>query len=462
MLPKEFLSRMERILGDSYPEFLAALSKEANVHGIRRNAEKIEHETLSSALEGHITPLSYYSDGFISDIEKIGHHPLHHAGAIYAQDPGAMAPLSAVAIKRGWWVADLCAAPGGKSTQIAAAVGDEGFVLSNEISASRVKALVSNIERMGVRNVLVTNTDTKTLSCSYGSVFDLVVADAPCSGEGMFRKYDYAQTEWSEELIPVCAARQKEILDNAAPMVKPGGYLLYSTCTFSVEENEENVDAFLSRHPEFTVLSVPDTLCAVTDEGIAFDGARHPEALKKARRFYPHRSRGEGQFMCLMQKSVEDDRACMPRKPYEAMEALTREETKLAERLLSDTLEAPLEELLPDHILKKHRDMLYLVGKNWSYPTHGAYRCGVAVGTFQKGRIEPHHQYFSALGRFFKRRIDLSLDDPLLGAYLHGETIPTKVVGGYAVVSVCGAPIGGVKCSDGVAKNHYPKGLRTL
>lgn len=461
MIPEAFLARMHLLLGEEYDAFYAALTSEKTVHAVRRNPEKLEREAFLSAMEGDIapTPLSYAPDGYLCELSGIGRHPLHHAGALYSQDPGAMAPLSSLTLTRGWRVADLCASPGGKSTQIAAAIGSEGFLLSNEISAPRCRVLASNIERLGVKNTVVTNTSTDVLASWFADFFDLVVVDAPCSGEGMFRKYDYAGDEWKPELVPMCAERQAQILANAAKLVCGGGYLLYSTCTFSLEENEQNVDRFLIEHPDFTVCEVLPAVRAVTKDGIAFEGAKHSDALLLCRRFYPHISAGEGQFMCLLRR---DAGATQPQILYRASQNKpTKEEYSLAEQFMADTLDRPWQSILGDHAIIKQGSLLYLSPTAIPLPPHSVCLPGIALGGVTKGRFEPHHHYFSALGQYFRRKIELSPKDMATLAYLHGETLTTELANGYAVVTVAGAPLGGVKVVGGVAKNHYPKGLRT-
>ena len=252
MISEVFLNRMKNMLGEEYAEFERALSEEA-VKGVRVNTAKVSVEDYLSVTELDLTPLSYTDYGFIpKNADGIGTTAEHHAGMIYVQDPGAMATVTALDVKRGWRVLDACAAPGGKASQLAALVGDEGFVLANEYVPKRAKIIVGNFERLGLKNAVVTSLDTAKLADMFSAYFDLVLCDAPCSGEGMFRKYDEAVTEWSEENVTLCAERQREILANCAGPVKAGGYLLYSTCTYSKEENEDTVRTFLDSHPEFS------------------------------------------------------------------------------------------------------------------------------------------------------------------------------------------------------------------
>lgn len=461
MIPEAFLGRMQHLLGaKAYDAFYTSLIAEKNVHAVRCNSEKMDKETLLSILGEQLSPISYATDGFFCEIPKIGHHPLHHAGAVYSQDPGAMAPINCLEVRRGWRVADLCASPGGKSTHLAALIGHEGVLLSNEINLPRCKALAGNVERLGLKNTVVSNLPTAQIAEWFSSWFDLVVVDAPCSGEGMFRKYDYAGEEWSLENVLLCAQRQAEILANAAKTVKAGGYLLYSTCTFSLEENEMTVDAFLEEHPDFFTCDVSDAVKAVTADGIIFAGAKHPEALRQARRFYPHLHPGEGQFMCLFRREENADVLSNLCYKEDKSVQLSREERAVATAFLNETLKDPIEKLLPGYILKKQKDMICLVPEKIPLLPHHSYLSGVAIGTVIKGRLEPHHHYFSAMGQHFRRKLALVHDGREIAAYLRGETLATDLSNGYAAVTVAGAAVGGVKVVNGVAKNHYPKGLR--
>lgn len=457
MLPELFLKRMEALLADEFPMFLDAIERPA-VRAMRINNTKVNKDTAVSAFGDALIPISYAEDGYVFDVDKIGTHPLHHAGGFYVQDPGAMATLHALTVQKGWRVADFCAAPGGKTSQLSAYVGEEGVVLSNEIDHGRCKVLSGNLERLGARNVILTNTDTKTLASWFSSCFDLVLVDAPCSGEGMFRKYDHAQYEWSEEGVKACAERQRGILEDAAKTVKAGGYLLYSTCTFSLEENEKTVDHFLTLHPDFTVESVLPVLHAATADGIAFEGAKHPSLLPLTRRFYPHRALGEGQYIALLRKTnAADTGKILYREPSCTP---SREEEKIARAFLKEVLQKDAYEgLFARRTLIKYKDSLFFK-PDLPLPPRSVYLPGVCIGTVTKGRLEPHHQLFSAFGQLFARKAELSYDDETVQKYLHGETFETALVNGYAAVLVNGAPLGGIKVVLGVAKNHYPKGLR--
>ncbi len=457
-LPEKFKSRMEKLLGEDYGAFIASFENKDAVRALRVNDLKVSPDSLRESIGFSLSPLSYDENGFIFDEEKVGGHPLHHAGAFYVQDPGAMCSVSAIShiIRPDMKIIDLCASPGGKSIQLLNSLC-EGYLVSNEIDRKRCRILRSNLERMGSVRATVTNTDTEDLANTFGAVFDLVVCDAPCSGEGMMRKYDEAITEWSEENVLMCAKRQSDILENACRLTSPGGYLLYSTCTFSLEENEMTVDSFLSRHPDFVIVPVKNEAKAVTAEGVSFEGSKHD--MTECRRFYPHIAKGEGQFFCLMKRDDDAD-AFVPREKKKSKNkgtgdySLTKEELSAVEKFFSENIEAQ------KHSFIKIGDTIMMAN---DLPSHKcAAITGVSVGSVTKGRLEPHHHLFSAMGKSFKRRVCLSSDSPEASAYLSGEVIDTNEKNGWCAVLIDECPAGGGKIVDGKVKNHYPKGLRLV
>ena len=456
LLPEEFKARMKELLCDDYDKFISSFEDKKAVRALRVNTLKISTEEFCKKTHLKLTPLPFVKNGFVFDESKVGADPLHHAGAFYVQDPGAMCTVSAVShiMRPDMRVLDLCAAPGGKSTQLLEYLTD-GYLVSNEIDRKRCRILRSNLERMGAVRATVTNTDTTDIADSFGAVFDLVVCDAPCSGEGMMRKYDEAVEEWSVENVLMCAERQKEILDNASRCVCAGGYLLYSTCTFSLEENEITVDRFLSRNPDFSIVPVTDSVKAVTADGASFEG--HRREMSECRRFYPHITEGEGQFLCLMKRD-EDANVYIPKAKTKKKgkekpaNILSKEEAQAVEKFFKDNIDTS------SHIFTKIGDTVMMTD---DLPVHrAAVIAGAAVGTVIKGRLEPHHHLFSALGASFKRRVELTSDSPDAAAYLSGEVIDTDEKNGWCAVLIDGCPAGGGKIVDGKVKNHYPKGLR--
>ena len=447
MISEVFLNRMKNMLGEEYAEFERALSEEA-VKGVRVNMSKISVEDYLRVTELDLTPLSYADYGFIpQSADGIGTKAEHHAGMIYVQDPGAMATVTALDVRRGWHVLDACSAPGGKASQLAALIGDEGFILANEYVPKRAKIIVGNFERLGIKNAVVTSLDTAKLAGMFSAYFDLVLCDAPCSGEGMFRKYDEAVSEWSEENVALCAERQREILANCAKTVKSGGYLLYSTCTYSKEENEDTVRAFLDSHPDFSIVSVNERLIDSTAPGL--------DGMSEARRFYPHIAKGEGQFIALMKK--DENSADSPTILYKnAAKPLSKDEVRVTEKFISDTFSSK-----PEGRFIKSGEQIVLITHDVPIPEHSVFMSGVLMGEIRKGIFSPHHQLFSAYGSDMKLRVNLLRGDARVAKYLRGEEIDTEEQkSGWCAVCYEGVPIGGGKISSGKVKNHYPKGLR--
>ncbi len=450
-LPEAFAARMRDILGEAYAAFAAELTSAAPVRALRVNTIKTTADRLLPSLtDAHCTPIPYAADGYLTDLEKPGQLPQHHAGMFYMQDPSAMSTVHAMDIRPGWRVLDLCAAPGGKSTQLAAYLGDDGVLVANEYVASRCRILQGNIERMGCRNTVVTHLDPAEVARCYPGYFDLAVGDAPCSGEGMFRKNELALTEWSEENVAMCAERQRTILESAAKCVAPGGYLLYSTCTFSPAENEENVVWFLSTHPDYHLCPVQERLLPYTAPGLNLSDRYD---LTLTRRFYPHVAHGEGQYVALLVR--EGDAASRIEKSVSGAMSPTADEIKAASAFLRDTLKEA-----PQYALIRHRDLLCFCPAV-PLPPHGVFCCGVPLGTLQKGRIAPEHHFFSAYGKTFWRQFSLSSSDVDALAYIRGMTLSAdSKENGWCAVLLDGAPLGGGKIAAGILKNHYPKGLR--
>lgn len=463
MLPIEFKERMMALLGDEAEALLAELESGEPVRSLRANGLKISVEDFESVNTLRVERMPHIEYGYYTDEEKPGNTAAHHSGMIYMQDPGAMAAVCAMGIERGWRVLDTCAAPGGKSSQLAALVGEEGIVVSNEYVSKRATILQGNLERMGCRSSVVLNLDARQLNATYHEYFDAVVCDAPCSGEGMFRKNPQAIAEWSLENVRMCAERQREIMDSIEKCVAVGGLLLYSTCTYSLEEDEMLVDSFLDSHPNFELVGVADSICKVTSDGITFEGAHRD--MSRTRRFYPHISRGEGQFIALMKKispskhakvKTADDRPAKKQTRTSCgQSAQEREALKVAGEFLKTHL---IRE--PDKELTYHNGTVRL-SPSCPLPERGVIMNGVCVGEVVKGRLVPHHQFFSAYGSELVRKIELCSSDPRVAEYIRGmEIAAPDTPDGYAAVVVDGCALGGAKVSGGRAKNHYPKGLR--
>ena len=456
-LPEEFQNRMKLLLQDEYDAFLSGYALPLR-RGVRVNVRKMAVADFLPLFSHALTPSPFADTGFYLDEEhKAGGDPLHHAGAYYMQEPSATSAVTVLAPQPGERVLDLCAAPGGKSTQIAAAVGDDGLLWSNEYVASRARILQQNLERCAGRNIVVSNQDTGVLCNGLTGYFDAVLVDAPCSGEGMFRKEPQALSEWSMDNIRLCANRQKEILDNATKAVRPGGRLVYSTCTFAPEENEGIVAQFLDAHPDYTLVPIDvDWGCP----GFATDRIRPlcPEVsgaydLTGCRRILPQHG-GEGHFIALFKRSGDGGAMTVSAYDYPAKDPNRQAAEALYAECFTDQ---------PDGIFVTVGDQVRLL------PPHlpdcrglGVLGAGVAIATVCKNRLEPAHSaYITARKSQCRRWVDLAPEDPLLRAFLHGEEIPCTEKG-WTAVCVAGIPVGFGKASGGRLKNRYPKGLRLI
>lgn len=451
-LPKEYENRMKKLLGEEFEEYKAALDSEP-VKAFRVNTDKISLEDFERINPFSSEKIPYVENGFYLYGEKAGNHPYHHAGMIYIQEPGAMMPAECVEIESDWKILDMCAAPGGKSTQLKNRLGEKGLLVSNEIIPSRCKILTGNIERLGLKNCITTCMDTGRLAEKFADCFDLVMVDAPCSGEGMFRKEEMAVSEWSEENVKKCAARQREILENAVKCLKDGGYIIYATCTFSLEENEMVVDSFLKEHPEFELVPVRDIVRENTADGVMFEGCECKN-ISYARRFYPHLSKGEGQFAAVLKSTLSPASAAKKKKEQKG-------KAEKVDPIVFDFLDDTLTDYDKGAVKTYNGKPVYF-GGDLEVEKGVAFSCGVTIGEVKKNYILPHHQFFMAMGKDFKRKIELEADGEEILKYLHGEEITADCEKGWAVVTVDGCSVGGVKVGGGKGKNHYPKGLRLL
>ena len=435
----DFLSRMQALLGDEYPAFLRYYEGE-NFRGLRLNTLKCTPDKLKNALPFELVPTPFCPQGYYipADVQSLGNHPLHHCGAFYMQEPSATSAVEMLGVEEGDFVLDLCAAPGGKSTQIGAKLDRTGLLWSNEIVKNRANILLSNIERMGIPNAVVSNAHPDRLCEQLAGRFDKVLVDAPCSGEGMFRKNSAAQ-EWSAEHVKSCAVRQKHILDSAKKALKPGGVLVYSTCTFSREENEGVIEAFLAENPDF----------ALEDAGVTFGRP----AMTYARRIFPMDG-GEGHFAARLRKRGT---------PAPNIQSTV---TGNADREILEFYDSLFVGRPFGENIAVQKDKIMILPKNYNFNAAGIpiLRAGVILGEKVKNRIEPHHSAFcAAKPEDCVSAVSLSADSPAIKAYLHGEEIAVPpATKGYTAVCVDGMTTGFGKASGGRLKNKYPKGLRTL
>lgn len=451
--PAEFLDRERALLGPRFAELYAYAAPEP-ARGVTVNTLRCPPERFAAQADFPLAPSPFCPAAFTTAADwRPGRHPWHHAGVFYAQEPSAAAPAALLDVRPGQWVADLCAAPGGKTSQLAASLQGQGLLLANEFMASRAEVLRQNLERMGVANALVTNEDTARLAAAWPGCFDRVLVDAPCSGEGMFRKEPAARKQHSAALVEHCAQLGAQILDNAAALLAPGGVLVYSTCTFAPQEDEAQVAAFLERHPEFS-------LCDLSGCGFGRPGEanRAPAGFDAARcrRIWPADG-GEGHFMAKLQKGGTPPAArsaCRrPQRPAQAPAewiAFARQYFPgLAERQVAGAGEWLLLPPAGSETLPMGRLRLL--------------RGGVLAGSVVKKRFQPAHALFMAWGAVCVNREELTREDPRTAAWLRGEEIEARTAqNGWCAVCVDGFPLGGGKASGGRIKNHYPKGLRNL
>lgn len=428
MLPKAFLDRMQLQLGEEYPQFLQTLERPRAV-ALRFNPLKGQRPDLPFAQE----PVPWEEAGVYYDPQsRPGLHVYHEAGVYYLQEASAMAPVSLLDPQPGERICDLCAAPGGKSTQIAGRMLGKGFLLCNEIHPARAKILSRNIERMAVPNALVTNEHPATLASRFPGFFDRVLVDAPCSGEGMFRKEEAAVTDWSQEVVEMCARRQAEILHSAAQLVRPGGRLVYSTCTFAPEEDEQAVENFLESHPEFQPEQVEAPWFAPTSPGCY--------------RMWPHKLKGEGHFAAVLRKTGGEEQEV----PLSQGKPLPQQWQNFAKELGIS---------LPAGKAVSFGQSLFLAPEEMpDIARLKVMRPGLELGTVKKDRFEPAHALALWL-RDCANTEHFQPDSPQMTDYLHGDVVESGRKG-WCLVCAGDYSIGWGKGDGRVLKNHYPKGLR--
>lgn len=441
ILPDEFKDRMKNMLGDEYEAFEEAFAREGSFSGLRLNTLKKQTEEILRLTES-LERVPWCREGYYVTKEIAnGKSPFHVGGLFYFQEPSAMAPAEALGIEPGDYVLDLCAAPGGKATAAGAKLCGEGILVANEIIPKRSAILSENIERMGIRNAVVTNESPLTLSKKYPGFFNKIIVDAPCSGEGMFRKEPGAVAEWSAAHTESCAVRQKNILDCAAELLAPGGRMVYSTCTFAPCENEGVTDCILEKYP---CLRLAETGMEYLSEGEGkWIGAKND--MSRTRRIFPHRQKGEGHFLAVFEKDGEfvPKKSEKSGKPNEAEKLFREFEQKYLRTRLSGEFVS-------------FGEKLWLLPRGIDIDKIKVVRAGLLLGNCKKGRFEPSHALAMAIE---PEQVKNRYETEEIERYLRGETLSAEVTG-WCVVLYHGVSIGWAKGTDGILKNHFLKYLR--
>jgi NOL1/NOP2/sun family putative RNA methylase len=461
-----FLERMKQLLGPEFSAFEAAMNG-SRVNSVRVNTAKLELAELEAFVGHNLERMSWCDAGVYVSHEsrlnsmRLGSSWLHAAGGLYVQEASAMAVVQALEPQPGERILDLCAAPGGKSTHIAQLMQGSGLLVTNEIVNSRARILAENLERLGFPGVVM-NEDPARLAAAWPAFFDRVLVDAPCGGEGMFRKDPDAAREWTENTPATCARRQTDILSSAAKLLKPGGVMVYSTCTFAPEENEMVIASFLESHPEFELLE-PDFFKHSGFESGRPEWANGNMRLSRTARLWPHKLRGEGHFIAKLRKTDgeefevarEEDKAGIGAEPFGRKHALGKAWLEFSRALGT-----------PDNVnhMVFRDEVQVLEFETPALDGLKVIRAGLPVAQIQKDRFEPAH----ALSHWFARgysgvpTLDLGSNDPRVAAFLHGDLLEVNSDhAGWLLVRSNGLGLGWGKQVGARVKNHFPKHLRT-
>ena len=509
-LPREFEIKMKKLLGAEYEEFLASYDRPRNF-GLRVNVDKISMEKFEEKAPFHLTKIPWTENGYYYEEQDMpARHPFYYAGLYYLQEPSAMTPASRLVSQPGDRVLDLCAAPGGKATELGARLHGKGVLVANDISASRAKALLKNIEVFGIRNSFIVNEVPAKLAENFPEFFDKILVDAPCSGEGMFRKDPAVAKVWDGNKPYECAKQQKEIITRAAQMLAPGGDLLYSTCTFSPEENEQVIQFLLDSREDMEIREIkPFDGFAPGRPEVAYEGWDSEESdnrktgsadLKKCVRIWPHKMAGEGHFLALLHKRAPEE-AAEEQKNDRAVsnnsETTVEEHKNQVQGDISDIkgIGKPeikaLTEFFADVSMEMNwkqvevrKGQVYLVPEALGARKGLVFlRNGLYLGEIRKDRFEPSQSFAMALKKKeYMAVIDLDYSDMRVEKYLRGETLDVddivaknlqaaseadlpKAVGkrlekGWQLVCVNGYPLGWGKLVNGTLKNKYHVGWR--
>lgn len=458
-LPEKFQIKMKEMLGADYDNYIASFGQDAH-QGLRINTAKLSVEEFLQLSPYELKPVDWCPNGFYYEKnEKPAKHPYYFAGLYYIQEPSAMTTASLLPVEEGDVVLDLCAAPGGKSTELAAKLRGTGLLVTNDISNSRAKALLKNIEVFGVGNALVTSEPPNELAKRFPAFFDKILIDAPCSGEGMFRKQNNMTKAWESNGVDLFVGLQRSILKEAVTMLKPGGTIIYSTCTFSKEENEQSIEYLLSLDETLELVELPQF--EGFDKGHPEWGLTGNEELAKCRRLWPHRIEGEGHFVAMVRKKENKD--CQTQiSPYIfSKEKLSKE----AEEFIK-SLGYPFDLSRID--VQKER-VFYIPEQMPNVKGLRILRCGLYMGDMKKNRFEPSQSLAMFLKKeHFPNVFNMSVEDERVIKYLKGETIELNgdeernCKDGICLICVDGFSLGFGKLNRGTMKNKYLPGWRWM
>lgn len=450
-LPASFESRMMDMLGEEYTSFLQSLDAPFH-HGLRVNTSKISVEEFLKISPFSLQPVPWIENGFYFDENvKPAKHPYYYAGLYYLQEPSAMTPANFLPICPGDRVLDVCAAPGGKSTELAVKLGNTGILVSNDISNSRAKALLKNLELFGIGNMVVSSEPPAALKTHFTGFFDKILIDAPCSGEGMFRKSYSMVTAWERNGVDVFAKLQREILRDAVGLLAPGGMLLYSTCTFSPKENEQSVEYVLHLDDSLSLVELP--MFPGFDRGHPEWGETKNPELSKTRRLWPHKLEGEGHFLALFEKREGDRQEVLP---YHFGKGRLTPEAEVFLNALNMDIDKSRIEIAGDRVFYMPEAMHEVKGLR-------LLRTGLLMGEIKKNRFEPSQALAMHLKmEEFENAVSLPADDSRVTKYLKGETIELDAKDGFVLFCVDGYPLGWGKANRGMLKNKYLPGWRLL
>ena len=453
-LSPDFLTKMEILLEDEYPSFLQSYVQEPHI-GLRVNTLKSDAADFSSKIGFALKPVGDYAPaGFlVVDEAKPGRHPYHAAGAYYMQEPSAMAVAGLAEPQPGEWVLDLAAAPGGKATHLSALLEDVGLLVANDIDGKRAKILAENLERWGARNAVVTNAHPDQLAQQFGAVFDRVLVDAPCSGEGMFRRI--GTFAWSDDHVLACARRQTAVLATAAQLVKPQGRLVYSTCTFSPEEDEAIIAQFLQDFPEFQLIDPQRFAGFERGRPSWVDPELQSDDLNKTIRLWPHKFAGEGHFIAVLERTSDAERTKIKQGNFPQPR---RSDIQAWHEFAQQVLHIEFED---ERLYLKNGRLYHLPPETIDTTGIKLVRYGLLLGEIRKNQFKPHHALALTLnGEDVQQVIALSVADTAVSDYLAGYELTTDTENGWALITVDGFGLGWGKVVNGRVKNHYPHHLR--